>query len=48
MAAGAAAIGFAEKTNLLEHVKKLGEKALKRLKDFAEESKVVGEVRGRG
>ena len=48
MAAGAAAMEFAEKTNLLEHVKKLGEEALKRLKDFAEESKVVGEVRGRG
>jgi diaminobutyrate-2-oxoglutarate transaminase len=48
MAAGATAIEFAEKTNLLEHVKRLGEEALKYLKDFAEGSKSVGEVRGKG
>jgi len=48
MAAGAAAIEFAEKTNLIEHVKRLGEEALKYLKDFAGESKTVGDVRGKG
>ena len=48
MAAGAAAIDFANKTGLLDHVKRLGEKALKYLKDFAEASKYVGEVRGKG
>lgn len=48
MAAGIAAIEFAEKTNLLEYVRKLGNEALKYLKDFAQESRSVGEVRGRG
>ncbi|MEM4489020.1 MAG: aspartate aminotransferase family protein [Desulfurococcaceae archaeon] len=48
MAAGAAAIEFAEKTNLLEHVRRMGEDALRYLKDFAQESKSVGEVRGKG
>jgi len=48
MAAGVEAIEFAEKTKLLSHVRKLGEQALKYLKDFAETSRCVGEVRGRG
>jgi len=48
MAAGAAAIDFANKTKLLDHVEKLGEKTLKYLKDLAEESKYIGEVRGKG
>lgn len=48
MAAGIAAIDFANKTGLLNHVKKLGERTLKYLKDFAETSKYVGEVRGKG
>jgi len=48
MAAGAAAIDFAHETKLLDHVKKLGEKTLKYLKDLAEESKYIGEVRGKG
>ena len=48
MAAGAAAIEFAEKHNLLDHVVKLGEESLKFLKDLAEESKYIGEARGKG
>ncbi|MHA1583536.1 MAG: aspartate aminotransferase family protein [Candidatus Baldrarchaeia archaeon] len=48
MAAGAVAIDFANETKLLDHVEKLGEKTLKYLKDLAEESKYIGEVRGKG
>jgi len=48
MAAGAAAIDFANETKLLDHVEKLGEKTLKYLKDLAEESKYIREVRGKG
>jgi diaminobutyrate-2-oxoglutarate transaminase len=48
MAAGAAAIDFADKNKLLEHVNKLGETTMKFLKDLAQESKSIGDVRGKG
>jgi len=48
MAAGVAAIDFAEEYGLLDHVKKLGEEALKFLVDLCKESKYIGEVRGKG
>ena len=48
MIAGAKAIDFARETNLLDHVRKLGEESLKFLKDMAEESKIIGEARGKG
>lgn len=48
MAAGAAAIDFAKEHKLLDHVNKLGEKALKFLKDLMKESKHIGDVRGKG
>lgn len=48
MAAGAAAIEFAEKIDLLSHVRSLGEESLKYLKDLMEESRIVGDVRGKG
>lgn len=48
MAAGYAAIQFAENVKLLDHVSKLGEEALKYLRDISQESRIVGEVRGKG
>ena len=48
MAAGAAAIDFAIEHNLLDHVNKVGLEALKFLRDLAEESKYIGDVRGKG
>jgi len=48
MAACIEAIQFAERTKLLDHVKKLGEQALKFLKDSSTNLRCVGEVRGRG
>lgn len=48
MKAGIAAIEFAEKNKLLDHVQRIGEEALKYLKDLAEEVKIIGDVRGKG
>jgi diaminobutyrate-2-oxoglutarate transaminase len=48
MAAGVAAIDFAEKYKLLDHVERLGGEALKYLKDLSQESKYIGDVRGKG
>jgi len=48
MAAGVAAIDFAEEYGLLDHVEKLGTEALKYLLDFSKESKYIGDVRGKG
>lgn len=48
MASGYAAIEFAEKTKLLDHVTKLGEEALNYLRDISQESRSIGEVRGKG
>ncbi len=48
MASGYAAIEFAEKIKLLDHVTKLGEEALKYLKDVSLERRSIGEVRGKG
>jgi diaminobutyrate-2-oxoglutarate transaminase len=48
MRAGAAAIDFAEKYDLLNHVERVGTESLKYLRDLSKESKYIGEVRGRG
>ncbi len=48
MAAGVAAIDFAEESDLLKHVNMVGEKALKYLKDLMKENKCIGDVRGKG
>jgi 4-aminobutyrate aminotransferase-like enzyme len=48
MRAGAAAIEFAEEFGLLNHVERLGKEALKYLRDLSEESKYVGDARGKG
>lgn len=48
MAAGKAAIEFAEEHSLLDHVNKVGVEALKFLVDLAEESKYIGDARGKG
>ena len=48
MAAIAAALDFAKENNLLDHVNKIGNEALKYLNDLMAESKYIGEVRGRG
>ncbi len=48
MVAGAAAIDFAKDSKLLDHVARLGEKALGYLKDLAEEISYIGDVRGKG
>ena len=48
MKAGVAAIEFAEKNKLLEHVQKVGEDSLKYLEELTEKSKIIGDVRGKG
>ena len=48
MAAGLAAINYMQKEKLPEHAEKMGRRILKQLEDLAEESKYVGEVRGKG
>lgn len=48
MAAGAAAIDFAKENDLLSHVNKIGDNAIKFLKDTTRETKSIGDVRGRG
>jgi len=47
-ASGLAAIEFIEKWDLSQRSKELGEAALERLKGIAEESRYVGDVRGKG
>jgi diaminobutyrate-2-oxoglutarate transaminase len=48
MAAGFAALNFMENNHLAEHASKLGERMLKRLNQIKDESKYIGDVRGRG
>lgn len=48
MAAGLAAINYTQEEKLPEHAEKMGRRILKRLENLAEESKYVGEVRGKG
>jgi len=48
LAAALANIEYIEKENLCERARKLGDKTLKKLRDFMEESKIVGDVRGLG
>ena len=48
MAAGLAAINFIQENNLLDHVNKVGERMLRRLRELEGESKYIGEVRGKG
>jgi diaminobutyrate-2-oxoglutarate transaminase len=48
MSAGAAAIDFAEKYDLLAHVRDMGEHSMKILNDMKSERKYVGDVRGKG
>lgn len=47
MAAGSATIDFMKEYDLVKHSEKLGEKIIKQLKNL-EESKYVGEIRGKG
>jgi diaminobutyrate-2-oxoglutarate transaminase len=47
-AAGAAAIDFMVSTNLAEHALSLGELMLSQLKEIENDSKIVGEARGKG
>ena len=48
MAASLAAINYMEEKELLPHCLKLGRQTLQRLRDFADECKSIGEVRGEG
>ena len=48
MAAGVAYFKFVEQNNLLQHVKDVGNHMLDRLKEMKDESKIIGDVRGRG
>jgi diaminobutyrate-2-oxoglutarate transaminase len=48
MAAGFAALNFMENNHLPEHALKLGEHMLKRLNEIKDQSKYIGDVRGRG
>ncbi|MFQ5821812.1 MAG: aspartate aminotransferase family protein [Candidatus Heimdallarchaeota archaeon] len=48
MAASLAAINYTEEKELLPHCLKLGRQTLQRLRDFADECKSIGEVRGKG
>ncbi len=48
MAGGAAAIDFAKKFRLLDHVNRVGGRALKFLVGLKSESKYIGDVRGKG
>jgi diaminobutyrate-2-oxoglutarate transaminase len=47
-AAGAAALDFMVSTNLAEHALSLGELLLSKLKEIENDSKIVGEARGKG
>jgi 4-aminobutyrate aminotransferase-like enzyme len=47
-ASGLAGLEFIEKWNLSQRSKELGETALERLKGIAEESRYIGDVRGKG
>lgn len=46
--AGLAAIDFTEQNRLVERVAREGTHMLKRLKDLEKESRIIGDVRGRG
>ncbi len=48
MAGGLAYLEFLEENNILEHVSNLGKYMLKRLGEIEDQSRLVGEVRGRG
>jgi diaminobutyrate-2-oxoglutarate transaminase len=48
MAAGFAALNFMEKNNLAEYTAQLGDDMLNRLQEIGEQSKYIGDVRGRG
>jgi len=48
MAAGLAAINYMQENKLPEHAEKMGRRIRKQLDDLAEESKHIGEVRGKG
>ncbi len=48
LAAALANIEYIEKNNLCERARKLGEKVIKTMRDFMNESKIVGDVRGLG
>ena len=48
MAAGLAAIKFMEEYKLLEHATKIGEFMIRYLKELAEESRYIGDIRGKG
>jgi len=47
-AAGLATINFIEKNELASRARQLGEKAMDRLKEIAERSRFIGDVRGKG
>jgi diaminobutyrate-2-oxoglutarate transaminase len=47
-AAGAAALEFMVSTNLADHALNLGERMLSSLKELEKDSRIVGEVRGKG
>jgi len=48
MAAGLAAINFIQENKLLDHVNEVGDRILRKLKDLEEESKYIGDARGKG
>lgn len=48
MAAGKASIDFIQENNLLDHATEMGNFMLKRLKNLQEETKYIGDVRGKG
>ena len=48
MTASLAAINYMEEKELLAHSEKLGNQTLQRMREFAEDSKSIGDVRGKG
>jgi len=48
MAAGLTAINYMEENRVPEHAEEMGRRVLKPLEDLTEESKYIGEVRGKG
>jgi diaminobutyrate-2-oxoglutarate transaminase len=47
-AAGSVAIKYLQQKKVLEHAERLGKRTMNRLQDLVEESKNIGEVRGKG
>jgi diaminobutyrate-2-oxoglutarate transaminase len=47
-AAGARALGFMLESGLLEHTERLGQTALRLLKELEKDSRIIGEARGKG